>query len=321
MYPILMDTISKRIISMITISNVLDLYEKINCYEIKCLDEAIVTLVQSCTLQVLNEKSFVNVKALTVKFILSQPKLNASEPELLNACIRWAVAECVRQNLPDQPSVQRKVLGNLIHLIRLPCFRLNDFSTFLSLNGFFSQDEKADLFTFFCSPQRSMEGFLSHFECKPRHNNELSWVNLNMPGEQSEGSTANFTANIEFEFSKNVYMYAIRFEHQSDCGLLNCTNQLTIRSNLTVLHSEKNVKFWSTKEDLCTVQHSFSSPVFIGEGKHCLLLDMSCGCDCFEDDHTENEEFHMNDATLQYSLEVTYKNIPGCINKFELCIN
>lgn len=63
----------------------------------------------------LRSEGFVEIDIHTLESVLSRETLNCKEIHLWNAALRWAAAECLRQDLEPIPSNQRRLLGkNLI---------------------------------------------------------------------------------------------------------------------------------------------------------------------------------------------------------------
>lgn len=59
----------------------------------------------------LRSEGFVEIDIHTLESVLSRETLNCKEIHLWNAALRWAAAECVRQDLEPIPSNQRRLLG------------------------------------------------------------------------------------------------------------------------------------------------------------------------------------------------------------------
>lgn len=82
--------------------------------------------------------------------MLQRDTLSIRENRLFGAVVRWAEAECYRQQLPQTSENKQKVLGKALPLIRFPLMTVEEFaagkritkniSCFTSCNGiFFSQ--------------------------------------------------------------------------------------------------------------------------------------------------------------------------------------
>ena len=59
----------------------------------------------------LRSEGFVEIDIHTLESVLSRETLNCKEIHLWNAALRWAAAECIRQDLEPIPSNQRRLLG------------------------------------------------------------------------------------------------------------------------------------------------------------------------------------------------------------------
>lgn len=59
----------------------------------------------------LRSEGFVEIDIHTLESVLSRETLNCKEIHLWNAALRWAQAECLRQDLEPSPCNQRRLLG------------------------------------------------------------------------------------------------------------------------------------------------------------------------------------------------------------------
>lgn len=60
--------------------------------------------------------------------VLERDTLGIREVRLFNAVVRWADAECQRQQLQVTPEHKRKVLGKALALIRFPLMTIEEFA-------------------------------------------------------------------------------------------------------------------------------------------------------------------------------------------------
>lgn len=56
-------------------------------------------------------EGFVEIDIHTLESVLLRETLNCKEIQLWNASLRWAHAECLRQDIEPTPSNQRRLLG------------------------------------------------------------------------------------------------------------------------------------------------------------------------------------------------------------------
>ena len=64
----------------------------------------------------------------TLVAVLERDTLGIREVRLFNAVVRWAEAECQRQQLQVTPENKRKVLGKALALIRFPLMTIEEFA-------------------------------------------------------------------------------------------------------------------------------------------------------------------------------------------------
>ncbi|XP_047736582.1 BTB/POZ domain-containing protein 6-B isoform X2 [Hyalella azteca] len=97
----------------------------------------------------LQSDGFVDIDYPTLLSVLSRETLNCREIVLFEAALNWAEAECERQGLECTPVNKRKVLGEALSLIRLPCMELTEFANGAAQSGLLSLQETTDLFLYF----------------------------------------------------------------------------------------------------------------------------------------------------------------------------
>lgn len=61
----------------------------------------------------LRSDGFVDIDIHTLESVLSRETLNCKEIHIWDAALRWASAECIRQDLEPTPVNQRQLLGEI----------------------------------------------------------------------------------------------------------------------------------------------------------------------------------------------------------------
>lgn len=69
----------------------------------------------------------------TLCAVLQRDTLSIRENRLFGAVVRWAEAECYRQQLPPTSENKQKVLGKALPLIRFPLMTVEEFAAGMSL--------------------------------------------------------------------------------------------------------------------------------------------------------------------------------------------
>ena len=83
----------------------------------------------------------------------SQPVINADEPSLFQAMVRWGVKECERRGMDsNQPDRQRQCLGDALFLIRYLTFPPSDFAAGPAKSGLLTQTESFAILMNISSP-------------------------------------------------------------------------------------------------------------------------------------------------------------------------
>ncbi|XP_033106401.1 BTB/POZ domain-containing protein 6-like [Anneissia japonica] len=102
----------------------------------------------------LRADSFVDIDFKTLQCILSRETLNVKEVALFHAAVRWAKAECKRQELIATPPNLRKVLGKAIYLIRIPTMLVRSFANEIANHQILTLKETNDVFLYFTADKK-----------------------------------------------------------------------------------------------------------------------------------------------------------------------
>ncbi|XP_022603970.1 BTB/POZ domain-containing protein 1 isoform X2 [Seriola dumerili] len=88
-----------------------------------CLDT-----IDKSTADAINAEGFTDIDLDTLCAVLERDTLSIRENRLFGAVVRWAEAECYRQQLPLTSENKQKVLGKALPLIRFPLMTVEEFA-------------------------------------------------------------------------------------------------------------------------------------------------------------------------------------------------
>uniref|UniRef100_A0AAY4AUQ3 BTB domain-containing protein n=1 Tax=Denticeps clupeoides TaxID=299321 RepID=A0AAY4AUQ3_9TELE len=88
-----------------------------------CLDT-----IDKSTADAINAEGFTDIDLDTLCAVLERDTLGIRESRLFSAVVRWADAECYRQQLPLTSENKQKVLGKALTLIRFPLMTVEEFA-------------------------------------------------------------------------------------------------------------------------------------------------------------------------------------------------
>jgi BTB/POZ domain-containing protein 3/6 len=89
---------------------------------------------------------FTDIDYSTLKAIFSRETLNAKEGSIFKAAVRWAAAECQRQDLQPTPENKRKVLADALYLIRIPTMAIEEFANGAAQSNILTMEETTNVF-------------------------------------------------------------------------------------------------------------------------------------------------------------------------------
>ncbi|KAL1116071.1 hypothetical protein AAG570_005566 [Ranatra chinensis] len=97
----------------------------------------------------LHSEGFVDIDSTTLASVLGRETLNCKEKHLFEAALAWAGAECSRRDLEPTSHNKRTVLGDTLHLVRIPTMSLDEFANGPAQVGILTQQETIDIFLHF----------------------------------------------------------------------------------------------------------------------------------------------------------------------------
>lgn len=128
------------------------------------LDES--ELIQSCWRVIdaqaelaLRSEGFLQLDSGMLESVLRRDSLNANESAVLQAALAWAEAECQRRGTNTTSSNKRAVLGEALHLLRLPAMTLEEFANGVAQFDFLTPQETRDIFLWFTAAEKPRLNF------------------------------------------------------------------------------------------------------------------------------------------------------------------
>nr|XP_019838766.1 PREDICTED: BTB/POZ domain-containing protein 1 [Bos indicus] len=109
-----------------------------------CLDT-----IDKNTMDAISAEGFTDIDIDTLCAVLERDTLSIRECRLFGAVVRWAEAECQRQQLPMTFGNKQKVLGKALALIRFPLMTIEEFAAGPAQSGILSDREVVNLFLHF----------------------------------------------------------------------------------------------------------------------------------------------------------------------------
>ncbi|TSV02074.1 BTB/POZ domain-containing protein 6 [Bagarius yarrelli] len=102
----------------------------------------------------LRSEGFLQLDSSTLGNVLRRDSLNANESAVLQAALAWAEAECARRGTSPSALNKRAVLGEALHLLRLPAMTLAEFANGVAQFDFLTPQETRDIFLWFTAAEK-----------------------------------------------------------------------------------------------------------------------------------------------------------------------
>ncbi|EDV91542.1 GH13476 [Drosophila grimshawi] len=104
-------------------------------------------------------EDFVDIDLKTFESILSRETLNCKEIHLFEAALNWAMNACEKMSIDETSTNKRRVLGQALHLIRIPTMTLEEFANGVAQTGILTSQETIDMFLHFTAKQKPSLSF------------------------------------------------------------------------------------------------------------------------------------------------------------------
>ncbi|KAH8388270.1 hypothetical protein KR093_002318 [Drosophila rubida] len=99
-------------------------------------------------------EDFVDIDLKTFESILSRETLNCKEIHLFEAALNWAINACEKMSIDETSQNKRRVLGQALHLIRIPTMTLEEFANGVAQTGILTSQETIDMFLHFTAKEK-----------------------------------------------------------------------------------------------------------------------------------------------------------------------
>ena len=133
------------------LDTVIQILEASMLYELKSLETQCWHFLEYNADQFFQTEQFLELKISTLEEILKRECLSITEAKLWTGVNDWAETQCSRHALEPTSENKRKVLGDLIFLIRFPIMKPSDFADGPARSGILSEKEVSSIFTYMCS--------------------------------------------------------------------------------------------------------------------------------------------------------------------------
>uniref|UniRef100_A0A3Q3AAF0 BTB domain containing 1 n=1 Tax=Kryptolebias marmoratus TaxID=37003 RepID=A0A3Q3AAF0_KRYMA len=125
-----------------------------------CLDT-----IDKSTADAINAEGFTDIDLDTLCAVLERDTLSIRENRLFEAVVRWAEAECYRQQLPPTAENKQKVLGKALPLIRFPLMTVEEFAAGPAQSGILFDREVVNLFLHFTVNPKPRVDYIDRPRC------------------------------------------------------------------------------------------------------------------------------------------------------------
>ncbi|XP_011177616.1 BTB/POZ domain-containing protein 6-B isoform X2 [Zeugodacus cucurbitae] len=102
----------------------------------------------------IKSEDFVDIDLKTFESILSRETLNCKEIHLFEAALNWALNACQQKGVDVTPQNKRSMLGQALHLIRIPTMTLEEFANGVAQTGILTSQETIDIFLHFTAQSK-----------------------------------------------------------------------------------------------------------------------------------------------------------------------
>jgi hypothetical protein len=126
--PDLLEKTGEYLKANLTDSNAVTFYQAAQEFEVEGLEKSAMEFLLNNFWAVAKANDFMNMTYPNLCKFLDEDRINISELDFFNALLRWAEAECSRQDLKDTAENLRLVLQDALALIRFPLMTPREFA-------------------------------------------------------------------------------------------------------------------------------------------------------------------------------------------------
>ncbi|KAL1007509.1 hypothetical protein UPYG_G00087760 [Umbra pygmaea] len=121
--------------------------------------------IDKSTADAINAEGFTDIDLDTLCAVLERDTLGIRENRLFGAVVRWADAECYRQQLPLTSENKQRVLGKALTLIRFPLMTVEEFAAGPAQSGILFDREVVNLFLHFTVNPKPRVDYIDRPRC------------------------------------------------------------------------------------------------------------------------------------------------------------
>eukprot|EP00794_Sanderia_malayensis_P000029 gene29-619_t len=132
----------------ISVENVLEVLQSAWCYCEEKLERNCWCFLSRKTIDVIQSESFLDIDRNLLSLILKKDNLSVNEVDLFNAVKCWSKKECVRSKLDIKTENQKKVIGDIIYLIRFPVMSAKEFAEGPARSGLLDNEDVKEIFIY-----------------------------------------------------------------------------------------------------------------------------------------------------------------------------
>ncbi|XP_078340650.1 BTB/POZ domain-containing protein 6-like isoform X3 [Crassostrea virginica] len=137
------------------VESICAILEQSHCYNENELQKKCMKYICRHTKDVMVSEHFLKLPFHCLEVILSSDELQIDEKSVLEATLKWANARCKEKDLETTAENQRRMLGDLIYLVRFPLLGDQYFTEVVSDMDILTDSEKVELFKYFFKKDRN----------------------------------------------------------------------------------------------------------------------------------------------------------------------
>ena len=140
--------------SSLTARNACILLSQSHLFEEHELTQRCWEVIDAQTEEALASDGFTEIDHSTLQVIMARDTLNTNEKLLFVSALHWARAECMRRGITTTAENKRRVLANVLYLLRLPTMNVTDYANGPAKSGILTLQEAHDLFMYFTADEK-----------------------------------------------------------------------------------------------------------------------------------------------------------------------
>lgn len=176
----------------ITMENAFDFLDKCLKLEHTLMIEILFRYIGRNILTIIEREYYLTASYDALLAFIGQPIADSPEKDLAEMCVKWSKQKCQEANKEPTPDLLRHFLGEILHKIRFPLMKVNEFENFVGVHKLLDETELSNYHRYFLGLRNNN---VMHWQTVKR---TLDFVNISGPFESVAFTRGHASVNVAY---------------------------------------------------------------------------------------------------------------------------